>query len=45
MSDNFSSENFVFLRRGIVSEAMKKISPDTPERLDKMIRELRGKYI
>jgi radical SAM superfamily enzyme YgiQ (UPF0313 family) len=32
-------------RRGTVSEAMKKISPDTPERLDTMIRELRGKYI
>jgi len=32
-------------RRGIVSEAMKKISPDTPERLDKMIQELRGNYI
>ena len=33
------------LRRGTVSEAMKKISPDTPERLDTMIRELRGNYI
>jgi len=33
------------IRREIVSEAMKKISPDTPERLDKMIRELRGNYI
>jgi radical SAM superfamily enzyme YgiQ (UPF0313 family) len=32
-------------RREIVTEAMKKISPDTPERLDKMIRELRGNYI
>jgi hypothetical protein len=32
-------------RRGTVSEAMKKISPDTPERLDKMIQELRGNYI
>ena len=32
-------------RREIISEAMKKISPDTPERLDKMIRELRGNYI
>jgi len=32
-------------RRKIVLEAMKKISPDTPERLDAMIRELRGKYI
>ena len=32
-------------RREIVAEAMKKISPDTPERLDKMIQELRGNYI
>ncbi|MCX5719855.1 MAG: radical SAM protein, partial [Nitrospirae bacterium] len=32
-------------RREIVSEAMKKISPDIPERLDKMIQELRGNYI
>jgi radical SAM superfamily enzyme YgiQ (UPF0313 family) len=33
------------LRRGIISEAMKKVSPDTPERLDKMIQEMRGDYI
>jgi biotin synthase-like enzyme len=33
------------VRRKIVSEAMKNISPDTPERLDKTIQELRGNYI
>jgi radical SAM superfamily enzyme YgiQ (UPF0313 family) len=33
------------LRREIVAEAMKKISPNTPESLDAMFRELRGKYI
>jgi radical SAM superfamily enzyme YgiQ (UPF0313 family) len=33
------------IRREIVSEAIKNISPDTPERLDKMIQELRGNYI
>jgi hypothetical protein len=32
-------------RRKIVSESMKKISTDTPERLDKMIQEMRGDYI